>query len=423
VAERRTVEVWADWIGLATPTLVGALHATATRGKEVFSFEYASSWLHSEHAYELDPVLRLFRGPQYLPPTRDNFGVFLDSAPDRWGRTLLERREAQLAREQSRRPRRLMELDFLLGVYDGHRVGGLRYKIDDGPFLDDNVDLASPPWTSLRELEQASLHLEEEGAEEDPRYREWLRLLIAPGRSLGGARPKASVIDEHGDLWIAKFPSRDDRDDVGAWESVVNTLARRAGVRAAEATRQRFASRHHTFLTRRFDRVPQAERRGSARIHFCSAMTLLDRRDGEDGASYLELAQVMVRGGAEPRRDLEELWRRIVFSVCVSNIDDHLRNHGFLRERDGWVLAPAYDMNPIATGDGLSLNISETDNAQDLSLVRDVADHFRVKPARANEIIEHVVASVRTWRTEAENAGISRADQERMAPAFELAES
>lgn len=413
--ERRSVEVWADWLGLPAAARMGVLHATLTRGRQIFSFEYDRAWLESGHAQVLDPALRLHRGVQYLAEGRENFGVFLDSSPDRWGRVLMQRREAQLAREAKRSERRLTELDYLLGVYDGHRMGGLRYRVGDGPFLDDNTALASPPWTSLGELEQASLHLEREGAERDPAYGKWLRMLIAPGRSLGGARPKASVLDRKRRLWIAKFPSERDTEDIGAWEGVVNQLAARAGVDAAEGELRRFGSRHHTFLTRRFDRTA-----AGARVHFASAMTLLERADGDEGTSYLDLAQVIIQQGAHPARDLEQLWRRIVFSISVSNVDDHPRNHGFLLEPAGWTLAPAYDMNPVATGGGLSLNVSETDNAQDLSLTRDVAKHFRVKPARANEIIEEVLGVVGTWRKEASAAGIGRAEQDRMAPAFDL---
>jgi serine/threonine-protein kinase HipA len=397
---------------------MGLLHATPTRGKEVFSFEYDQAWLSGGQAQIIDPSLRLFQGPQYLPIGRENFGAFLDSSPDRWGRVLLKRREAQLAREQRRKERPLLELDYLLGVYDGHRLGALRFRIADGPFLDDNTELASPPWTSLRELEQASLLLEDKNAEHDPAFSKWLRMLIAPGRSLGGARPKASVLDTQGNLWIAKFPSKNDTDDIGAWEGVLCTLAKRAGIRVTQGLCQRFGSKHHTFLSRRFDRTDKGER-----IHFASAMTILERQDGEEGASYLDLAEAIIKLGAHPARDLEELWRRIVFFVCVSNVDDHLRNHGFLLEKNGWSLSPAYDMNPVSTCGGLALNISETDNSQDLALVREVAQHFRLKSTRAEEILSEVVAAVRTWRREAEAIGISRSEQEEMAPAFHLADS
>ncbi len=417
MAERRTIEVCADWTTLAGPTTVGTLYATPSRGHDVFSFEYARSWLDSTHAQELDPSLRLLRGPQYLAGERGNFGMFLDSSPDRWGRVLMERREAQLAREQARPARRLTEVDHLLGVYDGHRLGGLRFRVAGGPFLDDNDKLASPPWTSLRELEQASLHLDQDGAENDPAYGRWLLMLMAPGRSLGGARPKASVVDPTGHLWIAKFPSALDADDIGAWESVVHTLAERAGVVTTVAMRKKLGSAHHTFLSRRFDR--SGDRR---RLHFASAMTLLERADNEV-ASYLDLAELITRVGSHPARDLEQLWRRIVFFICVSNVDDHLRNHGFLLEPRGWSLAPAYDMNPISRGAGLTLNISEADNAQDLVLAADVAARFRVSAAKTAVIIDEVRAAVRTWKVVAVEAGLSRGQRDRMAPAFRVADA
>lgn len=415
MAERREIEVWADWSGLGGPLLMGRLHATPTRGREVFSFEYEAAWLAAGHAGHLDPTLRLLRGPQYPAHDRPNFGVFLDSAPDRWGRVLMDRREAQLARTTGRRPRHLTELDYLLGVYDEHRMGALRYRLAGGPYLDDNRDLASPPWTSLRELEQASLRLERAGAENDPSYGRWLHMLIAPGRSLGGARPKASVVDAKHALWIAKFPSSRDVDDIGAWESVLHDLAARAGIDVPETKRRRLGSDHHTFLARRFDRSP------AGRLHFASAMTLLDRTDGDTG-SYLELAALLIRAGAHATRDLEELWRRIVFFICVSNVDDHLRNHGFLLEARGWSLSPLYDVNPVAYGDGLTLNISETDNAQELDLARETAAHFRIKPKRADEIIAGVTEAVRGWDGTAAKAGIPREERERMAPAFRIAD-
>jgi len=415
----RTIEVCADWHGLAGPMTMGHLVAIRARGKEVFSFEYDQGWLAGSHRRRLDPALELYTGPQFPAASKPNYGLFLDSCPDRWGRVLMQRREAQLARAAGRRARTLLESDYLLGVHDGHRMGGLRFRTD-GPFLDDNDELAAPPWTSLSELEHASLQLERDDAESDPSYGRWLGMLIAPGSSLGGTRPKASVVDREGRLWIAKFPSRRDGDDVGAWESVVHELARRAGLDTPEATLRRFGSDHHTFLLKRFDRADRGER-----LHLASAMTLLERSDGDDaaaGASYLELADVLIRLGARTTTDLEQLWRRIVFFVCASNTDDHLRNHGFMSTADGWTLAPAYDMNPNPFGEGLTLNISEADNAQDLDLVREVAPYFRVGRARARETVREVVEAVRSWRDVASDRGLSRAARERMGRAFRIAD-
>lgn len=417
--QQRDIEVYADWAELISPTLMGVLYAVPSRGKEIFSFVYDADWLKNNQSHVLDPSLQLFKGRQYAPQDKENFGIFLDSSPDRWGRFLMKRREAQLAREQNQKERKLLESDFLLGVYDEHRMGALRFRTDsEGPFLDNNKKHASPPWTHLRELEQASLALEKEDAQNHPSYSKWLQMLIVPGSSLGGARPKASVIDEKKYLWIAKFPSSHDDFDIGAWEMVVHNLAMRAGIKVAQAKAAKFNSRHHTFLSKRFDRGALGER-----LHFASAMTMLQRSDGDDastGASYLELAEFIIQRGAQPTQDLEQLWRRIVFFICVSNVDDHLRNHGFILQQDGWVLSPAYDMNPVAHGNGLTLNISETDNAQDLLLAKEVAEYFRIKPEKAKKMVDEMIAVVKDWPKEATTLGLPLKEQERMAGAFRV---
>jgi len=245
-------------------------------------------------------------------------------------------------------------------------------------------------------------------------------MLIAPGGSLGGARPKASVVDPQGHLWIAKFPSVRDGHDVGAWEMVVHTLARACGLSMPDALVRRFGSAHHTFLVKRFDRTA-AQRR----LHFASAMNLTGHQDGDDastGASYLEIARVLMTDGAHTERDLRELWSRIVFNLLVSNTDDHLRNHGFLLEPGkGWALSPAFDMNPCADAHGLKLNISEVDNALDIDLARSVAPYFRVTAAAAEQIIERQRGVVRQWPKIAASLQISAREQQRMADAFRLA--
>ncbi len=420
--EQRRLEVCAHWSGLTEPTLMGILYATPGRGKEIFSFEYDSKWLKGKHARILDPHLGLFQGQQYAPDGNEGFGIFLDSSPDRWGRLLMQRREAQESRAQGRPPNPLYESDYLVGVYDGHRMGALRFRVNSqSPFLNGNPSQAAPPWTSLRELETASLELEKDDAENNQNYSKWLELLIAPGGSLGGARPKASVVDEQGHLWIAKFPSARDEVDTGAWENVVHILAQRAGITVAQGSARRFGSRYHTFLTRRFDRADNGDR-----LHFASAMTLLNHRDGDaavTAASYLELVQFLSKEGAQATDDLEQLWRRIVFFICVSNTDDHLRNHGFMLQQKGWALAPAYDMNPVSTGNGLHLNISESDNAQDLTLALSVAEYFRLKKPMANKIIAEVTETVKTWRIVANSNGISTSEQDRLSNAFRVAEA
>lgn len=415
---KREVHVYADWQDMATPIYMGVLHAERLRGKELFSFEFDKNWLRAPYAQLLDPDLQLYSGIQYLgDQEKRNFGLFHDSSPDRWGRILMRRREAGMARLEKRPEKPLFETDYLLGVYDAHRSGGLRYKLDpDGSFLNDNKEMSSPPWTSIRELEQISLRLEEDDSVDDPEYMNWLNMLVAPGSSLGGARPKASVVDNKNNLWIAKFPSKYDQADIGGWEIVTHELALAAGVNMSEAKAQKFSAGQHTFLTKRFDRAENG-----SRIHYTSAMTLLGHIDGEDtddGVSYLELVEFIGTKGAQVKADLEQLWRRIVFSICVSNTDDHLRNHGFMLGNRGWILSPAFDVNPVETGAGLKLNISENDNALDLDLAMEVLPYFRIKEIRGKEIIEEVKESVRNWRTVASKYGISKAEQELKARAF-----
>lgn len=419
---KKNIWVYADWEGMESPELMGILQAELLRGKEIFSFEYDSAWLKNPRSQVLDPDLQLYGGKQFLSNSgKSNFGVFLDSSPDRWGRVLMRRREAALARNEERKERNLAESDYLLGVYDGHRMGGLRFKSDpEGPFLSNDSKLASPPWTSIRELEQISLRLEEDDVSSDPEYLSWLQMLVAPGSSLGGARPKASVLDSNQQLWIAKFPSKQDDFDIGGWEWIVHQLALKAGINMAEGIAQRFSSPHHTFLTKRFDRGAKGRR-----IHFASAMTLLGYQDGQDdldGISYLELAEFIAQHSASVQEDLEELWRRIVFSICVSNVDEHLRNHGFILTPGGWRLSPAYDINPVETGTGLKLNISENDNSLSLELAMDVIHFFRIKKGEALEIKENVCKAVLHWRDIAKKIGIPKQQVERKQGAFRHAE-
>lgn len=421
-SDHRTILVYADWQGLDGAQFVGTLNSERVRSSEVFSFTYSDEWLTNGFAQVIDPDLQLFTSRQYLgDKNKQNFGVFTDSSPDRWGRVLMRRREAALARLEERTSNTLFETDYLLGVFDEHRMGGLRFKLaEDGPFLNNNRALAAPPWTSIRELEQISLRLEEDDVVNDPEYLNWLNMLIAPGSSLGGARPKASVVDQDGHLWIAKFPSRNDEGNVGAWEWVTYQLALECGIQMAESQARTFSSSHHTFLTKRFDRTED-----HSRLHFASAMTLLGYTDGndfQDGVSYLELVEFISSNGANVAENLHQLWRRIVFNICVSNTDDHLRNHGFMLTPTGWELSPAYDINPVETGFGLKLNVSEDENTLDLDLTRSVAPYFRLKKEDAEDIITEVKTAVQSWRTLAVKIGISRSEIELKSNAFRLAQ-
>lgn len=419
------IAVYADWDSLPAPLRLGFLYARRGAAREIFEFAFDKQALDHPDlvSLQLDPRLGLFDGHQHPAQGDSTFGVFADASPDRWGRLLMRRR---LEREQRAglqdKSARLYESDYLLGVHDDYRVGALRLRLNDaGDFLDNRHDLAAPPFVQLRELEAASLALEQDEDNTAPQGDDWLRMLIAPGGSLGGARPKASVVDIDGHLWIAKFPSVRDEHDVGGWEMVVHTLAQVCGLQVPPSLVRRFAGPHHTFLVRRFDRTSEKRR-----LHFASAMTLTGHKDGDDaatGASYLEIARVLIDHGAQTDTDLRELWTRIVFNLLVSNTDDHLRNHGFiLVPGKGWRLSPAYDMNPAPDAHGLKLNISQSDNALDLALARSVAPYFRLSSGEADNIITRSQAVVRQWPKIAASLGLSAREQARMAAAFSLAD-
>jgi serine/threonine-protein kinase HipA len=420
--KQNEIKIWvyADWDFLEEARLMGCLTSQRLRGKEIFSFEYTEYWLNTDNPIlSLDPHLGFYKGKQYLPEEKNNFGICLDSSPDRWGRLLMRRREAWQAKNEHRDERTLFESDFLLGVFDGHRMGGVRFKLsEDGPYMNDQKKMATPPWTSLRELEHASLQLERDDAMNDPEYAQWLSVLIDPGSSLGGARPKASVIDDKEHLWIAKFPSSRDEKNAGAWEMVLHELAKACGIHVSEARLQKFSGKHHTFLSKRFDRTDAQKR-----IHFASAMTLLGLQDGADhveGVGYLDLVGFIMQHSPEAKEDLEQLWRRMAFNILVSNTDDHLRNHGFLLAPLGWRLSPAYDMNPNETGNGLTLNISENSNEQDIALALETAHLYQLKSDRAESILKEMRREISHWRVVAKKFGISNSEIEQTQRAFRL---
>jgi serine/threonine-protein kinase HipA len=333
----------------------------------------------------------------------------------------MRRREAWRAKQDERDERTLLESDYLLGVFDGHRLGALRFKLNlDGEFMNDQRKMATPPWTSLRELEYASLQLEGDDVMNDPEYVNWLSVLIDPGSSLGGARPKASVIDEKGHLWIAKFPSSRDEKNTGAWEMVLHDLANICGITVSEARLQKFSGKHHTFLSKRFDRTANNQR-----LHFVSAMTLLGYQDGTDhleGVGYLDLVGFIIQYSPAAKEDLEQLWRRMLFNILVSNTDDHLRNHGFILIPQGWRLSPAYDMNPNETGNGLTLNISESSNEQDISLAMETAHLYQLEKDKAESILDEMQKQLSNWRSVAKRYGISHSEIEQTKRAFRLVE-
>lgn len=414
--------VYADWESTGDAQHMGILTAQRVRGKEIFSFEYNESWMTANHeVIFLDPNLGFYKGKQYLPEEKSNFGLFLDSSPDRWGRLLMRRREAWQAKVDEREEKTLFESDYLLGVFDGNRLGALRFKLSpEGEFMNDQKKMATPPWTSLRELENASLQLEREDAINDPEYSKWLSVLIDPGSSLGGARPKASVVDENGNLWIAKFPSSRDEKNAGTWEMVLHQLANDCGIIVSDARLQKFSGKHHTFLSKRFDRTEN-----NLRLHFASAMTLLGHQDGADhldGVGYLDLVGFIVQYSPSAKEDLEQLWRRMLFNILVSNTDDHLRNHGFILTHKGWRLSPAYDMNPNEMGNGLTLNISESSNEQDISIAMATANLYQLKKEKAEGILADIQKTISKWREVAKKFGISNSEIEQTKRAFRLVE-
>ncbi len=408
----KIIYVYENWLS-ETPSLLGKLYIDTVRGGENYSFEYSEKWLKNPVSYILDPDLQNYSGRQY-PSGKSNFGIFSDSSPDRWGRILMKRRERILADKEGRKPRTLFDSDFLMGVYDETRMGGLRFAEEPGgAFLSDDKETAAPPWATLRTLEEASREFEKDERGLDDK---WLNQLFRPGSSLGGARPKATVQDPNGELWIAKFPSKHDEGNVGAWEKVVHDLARLCGLDVPESKLEHFSKSGSTFLVKRFDR------KNGRRVHFSSAMTMLGKTDGAsagEGVGYLDIAAFIRANGASPKRDLVELWKRIVFNMAVSNTDDHLRNHGFILTNAGWRLSPMYDVNPIPEGDELSLNVSENSNAIRVALAIETAAYYDIDEAEAKTMATEILSTVKNnWEALAKKYGLSRSDIEDMRPAF-----
>ncbi|WP_370176383.1 type II toxin-antitoxin system HipA family toxin [Leeuwenhoekiella palythoae] len=409
------IYVFADWVGFEKPTIIGTLSAHFAKGKKAFSFEYDKNWLKTDAQRLLDPDIEFYSGPQF-PANKENFGIFLDSMPDTWGKTLMKRRTAQDARAKNERPKTLYEIDYLLGVFDESRMGALRFKIDlDGPFLDNDAQTPTPPWSSLGDLQEAAKQLESDA--QDETIRKWIAVLIAPGSSLGGARPKANVFDTQKNLWIAKFPSKADTIDKALWEFLAYQLAIAAGIEMAESKVEKISGQHHTFLTKRFDRENEK------RIHFASAMTMTGNTEEtikDIAPSYLEIVEFIENYGVDVEANLHQLWRRIVFNIAISNTDDHLRNHGFILTDKGWVLSPAYDLNPSIEKDGLSLNIDMDDNALDFELAKSVGEYFRLSENEMETILSEVFAVVKDWKNIAEAIGIKKVEMELMEGAFRL---
>lgn len=410
---QKTIFVYDDF-STEQPVLMGSLYVNVIKGGESYSFEYDKDWLRKTGlTLTLDPELMPYSGRQY-PTGKNIFGLFADASPDRWGRVLMNKRERILAEKEGSKPSKLYDSDYLLGVYDETRMGGIRFKANlEGPFLSDDKETAAPPWATLRTLEEASRNFEND---ETGLTEKWLNQLIKPGSSLGGARPKATVVDTKDQLWIAKFPSKNDENDTGAWEMVAHDLAALCGLNVPEAKLEKFSPLGSTFLIKRFDRM------GSKRVHFASAMTLLGKTDGAsaaDGSSYLDIAAFIKSYGAQPKKDLGELWKRIVFNMAVTNTDDHLRNHAFILTDKGWILSPLYDVNPVPYGDELSLNVDEEDNSISIDLAVQTAVRFGISESDAEAQAEEILKIVRdNWEKTAAGYGLTRRQIEEMRPAF-----
>ena len=396
------VEVWLDDPRLADRMLIGHLFRSLTRSGEAVRFEYSDDWLRHPQSFEIDPEARLNIGPHYASAGAVRLlGAFQDSSPDRWGKLLMDRREAIEAREQGRRVRALRTLDYLLGVDDAARMGALRLADPATHAFVANHPQSAPPMTALRELEAAADKVERG---QGPRVDKWVRQLVAPGTTLGGARPKASFTDTRGDLWLAKFPSAEDRHDVGLWELLAYDLSAAARIEMPEAKVLALSRRGHTYAVKRFDRA------GGHRWMYVSAATLVGI--DADQAGYLDLVQAIEAHGARGRvaADLEQLFRRGVFNVLIGNRDDHLRNHGFLREKTGWRLSPAFDVNPNPDKDTHVLALDELDVTPDTRLLLRNRELFRLGAERAAQIVEEVRAAVRPWEARAKALRIKRAE-------------
>lgn len=417
----RKLLVYADLHWLHTPGLVGELSYESLRGADSYGFSFAPTWLQTQRDLFLSADLNNYTGMQYTAADRDIFGCFSDALPDRWGRTLLNRREQLQAQEQRRPLRRLSSFDYLLGIDDYSRMGAFRFKeTPDSDFINSDPTLKIPPLTDIRTLEAAGSAIEQSEAHNALPEKKWIAQLIQPGTSLGGARPKASVTDLDGALCVAKFPSRKDDYDVELWEHLCHLLARKAGIEVADTKVLKAIGPYHTLISRRFDRTADGRR-----IHFASAMTLLGLQDGNnaaDGHGYLDLVDFIVQHCTAVESNLRELYRRVAFYICVGNSDDHFRNHGFLLTPKGWTLSPAYDINPTLNT-SQSLLISSVSNQAAFSQLRAAAEDYLLTRETADAILAEVQAALVNWSTLAAQIGIPRREIAQFADRWQLAQT
>ena len=389
--------VFADFDWLDKPELVGELCYEKLRGSDSYAFQYDEHWLKGHAEVKLSEDINNYPGMQYTQPGQDVFGCYSDALPDRWGRTMLKRREQILASEEKRAVRSLSSFDYLMGIDDFSRMGGFRFKKElEGEFINVSASLKIPPLTELKDLLHASREIEKSEEANVLPEKKWIAQLIQPGSSLGGARPKASVLDEKGNLCIAKFPSRKDDYDAGLWEHFSHLLAQKAGIEVAQTKVLGGLGKYHTFLSRRFDRKDEAKR-----VHFASSMSLLGLKDGDNaqgGYGYLDMVDFILQGCCDVEQNLQELYRRVAFNMCIGNSDDHFRNHGFLLTQKGWTLSPAYDMNPTLN-EYQSLLVNESSNKADISVLLDSCESYLIKKEIAANIIQEVQTAVSGWES------------------------
>lgn len=398
--------VYADFDWFNDIELIGELGYESLRGSDSYSFKFADSWIKKYNSIQLSNDLNNYPGIQYTQPNKDIFGCFADALPDRWGRTLLLRREQILAQEDNRPIKRLSSFDFLVGIDDFSRMGAFRFKETlDGEFINTTNSLRIPPLTDLRELIAASREIEKSENANNLPEKKWITQLVQPGSSLGGARPKANVVDTDKNVYVAKFPSLKDDYDAGLWEHFCHLLAKNAGINTADTKVLAVNEKHHTLLSKRFDRTAEGKR-----IHFASAMTLLGLNDGDNattGHGYLDIVDFILSSCTDVDANLCELFRRVAFNICIGNTDDHFRNHGFLLTAKGWTLSPAYDMNPTLNSHQ-SLLINSKTNVSDLSVLVNSCDEYMLTAQVAKNIINEVVDAIKDWRIIANKIGISK---------------
>lgn len=404
------LEVWIDVSFIEKkPIKIG--HLKHDRGN--VRFNYNEAWLSHPKRFDIDPDLSLDNAIFHPNPAQGNFGVFLDSSPDRWGQTLMKRREAMEAKDEGRETRTLYAWDYLIGVQDQTRQGALRFKYPGTDVFLASHDLSAPPVTQLAELENVAQQLSDKNIDDLDNLRRWLRVLVAPGASLGGARPKANFTDKDGSLWIAKFPAKDDDRDIGAWEMLSYQLAIRANIQMPQAKLLKLGKHYRTFAVKRFDRVDDQ------RIHYASAMTML-KKESSDDASYLDIAEFIMTRGAKGaiKDDLAQLFRRVVFNAAISNRDDHLRNHGFILMPTGWRLSPAFDINPNIDKADHALNFDMGNSRANLESIIATAQYYELTQDQAKQVANEILGVTRAWEAVAKNLAISRGDIELMRAAF-----